>query len=259
LREMPGMIKELGDILKWVARNPHKPSPWGAAKTHLALTYGWKPLFSDLKTLLKLADSFNRKRQLFINMNKKGGAHVRKRLGTTSLSPPSSFTMTGVIVATTACTGPVNFTHTEQGWCTARLKAHTNLDHTLDTQVWNTVLGLNLSASTLWNAMPWSFLIDYFINVSDFMEATRGNVTFKYERLNVMCSRSIVGTYEPTVVKPSITLADKKCFFGEYKGRRVVPFAIPMITYRPWLSAEHMVNISALIMSGPLKRFHGRA
>jgi hypothetical protein len=49
-----------------------------------------------------------------------------------------------------------------------------------------TALGLNASAATIWNAIPWSWLLDYFFNIGLLMEARRGYSSWHFKDLHVM-------------------------------------------------------------------------
>jgi hypothetical protein len=42
------------------------------------------------------------------------------------------------------------------------------------------------TALTIWNAIPWSWLIDYFLNVGDYMEATLGKLPYQLETITIM-------------------------------------------------------------------------
>lgn len=104
------------------------------------------------------------------------------------------------------------------------------------------VLGLTLDFATLWEAMPWSWLIDYCTKMGDFLKAYRNIVPATLESVSI--SRSIHATY---------------WFEGENLGwRSVTPFTVernfgrrtPMIVtptaHFPFLSESQMGILASL-------------
>lgn len=248
LKDLPSMLKNLGDILAhWRNRKP--PNPQDIAGYYLAYSFGWKPLFNDLKILLNLADLIEQKKREFLEAAKKGGRKVGGKVGKNNLSLSTtlsgSVSFAGLLHA--SCRW-VLLDGKEEAWFTARQSLFSDFTKvSLDTAAFRAVLGLNLNAATIWNMLPWSFLIDYFVNIGDFLAATRGFMTYKVTKLNVMCHQVVKWRSERIFLHPN--LAFKEGFMKyEYKGRRLPNPSIPLLWYRPWWTNTMIANVSALLL-----------
>lgn len=67
------------------------------------------------------------------------------------------------------------------------------------------VLGLTIDASTLWNAMPWSWLIDWYSNMGDFFEANRNIVPVQPGNVTIMSQTSTISNVTPASSYPFLT------------------------------------------------------
>jgi hypothetical protein len=48
------------------------------------------------------------------------------------------------------------------------------------------ILSLDYAPSTIWNMLPWSWLVDYFVNIGSYIKARENAMKFRYENLNLM-------------------------------------------------------------------------
>lgn len=203
LKDLPGMVKEIQSfaqtmpkvvelirdtgfhLLAQLALHRAKRSPRYAAKTTaealgsglLSYEFGWEPLLSDLWKLTGFQDAYNRKlKDLSHLYDNPAGMRRRLRLGEGSASliqnnqtlNSGTFTVKGNVITETTSTM----------WCTQRflpLGKPPSLDQRKRMAV-KSLLGLNLSPSQLWAIMPWSWLIDWFSDVGNFLDANRGGI-----------------------------------------------------------------------------------
>jgi hypothetical protein len=114
---------------------------------------------------------------------------------------------------------------------------------------YETVLGANLSAASLWKSYPWSWLVDYFINVSDMLDATRGVLPFKLINMNVMAKQSIQD--RSTILLNTAGLRYRPHFI-EYsvKQRRTWSNPAPAVSLSFSLNMGQFDNLLALLTLG---------
>jgi hypothetical protein len=185
LREFPRMLMNAGKVLN----GSLKPSsvPGG----YLSYNFGWAPLVSDLLSLMNLRKSLENTHRTLQNAAK--GGRVAHRLGTliSNGSPQTESYALG-----TAGTYQLSYYSRTQitGWCTARVHLTEPLptvDKDLESYIRQVTLGLSLRPGLLWDAMPWSWLIDYFTNIGDLMEARGGYSAWRFSDLFCMVSTSV--------------------------------------------------------------------
>jgi len=238
MKDMPGMLRDLGRVLN----GRYKPSdvPGG----YLAAQFGWGPLFNDLASLLGLADQIAARKKQILKAASEGGSKIVRQLGgdPIDLGTSAIASMQKVDQRDTG-SGSWTYTGTSKYWYSARLRLLTVFpDETdLDTAVFRSVLGLNLSAASIWNAIPWTWLVDYFVNVGDFLDANRGGIRYKLDRLNLMCHQHVRGEWKAAYTAPGFTQVPGTLEL-DYKGRRIPSLALPVLAPRPYFT-DHMAYI----------------
>jgi hypothetical protein len=173
---VPIMVAELveaGSLLKLASNN--FISLIGSA--HLNWVFGWKPTIGDIKDLASITVTIENKIKEFNKLLEKGGSRRRKFLNNGSDSGPEYVFPTHSISGLGTWYGTVNTTFTSKVWGSVRwvpnrtspidLKLLTNFNEAL-----KIVLDLRVpDASTIWEAIPFSWLVDYFVNVGDALQA----------------------------------------------------------------------------------------
>ena len=114
------------------------------------------------------------------------------------------------------------------------------------------MLGLNAANVTLniWNALPWSWLIDYFANVSDYLGANQIGRSAVASRACIMTHRRINYTHGAVIGKPGklsgqLTLSPGSVL-SEQKTRTIVsPPVLPTIQI-PALSGHQLSILGSL-------------
>lgn len=251
LKDFPRMLKGLGDIL----RNGMSPRGVRNLPDHqLAWSFGWAPLISDLTSLLNLQKSIAERIAYLQALER--GSRVRRTLFDGEIL--RTITPNGYTIAsggpTPTLVADVRLTEYLRVWYTAKAKLMTTLPSgsELGDLARGLVLGRTLSAATLWNMIPWSWLIDYFINVSDVLAAGRGYLPFHVTWLNIMAS---------TVTSSSLVRirydTGVSSVGGELqttsKSRFVTANPIPWLTYDPFLTSGQMLNLGSLLTARSLR------
>lgn len=187
LREFPKLLRE---AKSWVSSPKEHFTPGGLAKYNLANNFGWKPIVNDLWKMLTLADSVNRRSLVHNEIYERGGKVFkrdlfqgympRKYLGRATVHSTG-----GTIIYSDEY---LMYTKTKV-WGYAEYRPVVPCPTTrpeLIRHARNTLLSLRLSPGALWDAMPWSWFIDYFLNVGDFIEANTGSINFRLHEYALM-------------------------------------------------------------------------
>jgi len=105
------------------------------------------------------------------------------------------------------------------------------------------VLGLTVDFATLWEAVPWSWLIDYGTQVGNFLKAYRNIVPASLEKLCV--SRQIHQTYtHKSTNEPEVSGFSVERYYG-YRN----PWGVTPTAHFPFLSGEQMGILSSLAIT----------
>lgn len=251
LRDFPRMLKQLGDVLR------HRTKPSDAAGAYVAYSFGWAPLISDVGKLLDLSKVVNDRFKYLSKISAKGGARISRSLdNTTDTLSTSQYNLSGVYGSTSnLIEATQQVTERRKVWGVATVASHPSPVQLDDPQMLaaRSALGLNLSAASLWEALPWSWLIDYFVNVGDYLDATRGFIHSNVTGLNLMCTQEV--TNELVSIKPYPGFSTRGGTLKVIrKSRSVAAVPVPSIARRPWFT-RHMAGIlGSLATAKALKR-----
>lgn len=178
LKEFPRMLQDLGRVLSLGTK--HRASDVPGA--HLAWQFGWAPLFGDLAILMDLGNAIEQNQKRF----KEAKARLKRegRLGVQedrwTVTPSSG--VSGLSIRR-------EWSRTVERWWSAHWDVLEDYPDFLFGSIYDqyvNALGLNKPYGSIWNAMPWSWLIDYFTNVGTFIEATEGLAEYKPAKVCVM-------------------------------------------------------------------------
>lgn len=180
LREFPKLLR---DARSWMTSPSDHFTPGGLARYNLANQFGWKPIVSDLFKMLTCMDSINRRAKLHMQIYEKGGKVFKRDLfnghmNRTYLGRATVHSGGGTIIYSDEY---IESTHTKV-WGYAEYRPISPLPVTSRAafrHAWKTYHSLRLSPSLLWDAMPWSWFVDYFLNVGDYIEANSGSINFR--------------------------------------------------------------------------------
>lgn len=184
MRDLPHMIKSAGDFLLKRRKNWFRSS----AGQYLSWQFGWKPLMNDLRNIVTFQANVDKRVQELERLYSKGGLKRRLKLGNWGGFQQSNVTVTSVL-GTTIQSRESRFTQMER-WGTVRWRP-TQLPPSisrrdLQRQAFKAVFGVSIQAVDVWNLMPWSWLVDWFTNTGDFLEAHANRVPASPGPVNIM-------------------------------------------------------------------------
>jgi len=257
LRDFPEMLHQLGRVLA------KKVKPSDVPGGYLAYRFGWGPLFSDLGTLLNLADAVEDRKKEILAMDRNGGRRIARRLGGQSYRVPfggtyNTFTVNSTFLGT-VLQGTYNLTYTEYAWYTAREKLVTNISalsaKEFDSRVFRSLLGVDKPAASIWESLPWSWLVDYFYDVGSMLAANAGYFQYNVTSFNLMIKQVVSGVFESTFLYPQLRYTEGRV--NSYVLNRTQPMpVVSPFAFRGFLSDYHKTLIGSLITAKALRAFH---
>jgi hypothetical protein len=156
------------DYLKALKKAKNRnPKTWRKtiADSWLEHSFGWVPLISDIATAHKAYDSLVNSqddRQVAVT----GYGVEEKDVPSRTYSIPNSTVGNSVIF------GDLNRVSTETAFCRIRGMMVRRVDATTKDKLARIGFQPSEFIPTAWNLLPWSFLVDYFSNIGDVLEAS---------------------------------------------------------------------------------------
>jgi hypothetical protein len=199
LKDLPGMSKQLvgfgsnlGTAVQLIKQGGDGLLGRSArtyADMQLAVSFGWAPLLADLGSMIGFSQAFERRRTEIERMNRKGG--LRKSIKLSSYVRDTAVTRNKAVFGRGNVT--IRATETLTGrtdrWATSRWKPMFpySAPYT-DADIAASILGLsfNRAPKVIWDALPWSFLVDYFTNIGDVLENVSNMLRYDCYRICVM-------------------------------------------------------------------------
>jgi len=201
LKDLPGMIHEIGKLKllrkyspKEYYRIVQQEGGTGqfAANRYLSYQMGWSPLISDLRKMFDFHDAVkNRVKDLDVLFNQNGGLHRKVGLPIAASSRNGFKARPGLWEETRTSSGTLfidtgngkliqcrrdTITHTRM-WGSVRwtnpYPKHSRISHQeLEKQARAIIFGAYLTPKEIWDAVPWTWLVDWFANFGDYLDST---------------------------------------------------------------------------------------
>jgi hypothetical protein len=252
-KDFPGMLRGLGNVLS------KKVGPGDVAGGYLAYRFGWAPLMSDLASLLQIAKLLEDREKLLSQLLK-GPVRVHRTLtsGADNLGVSRFSIDLGTSTGGQSYRIPMESTEIEtyRAWYSARLNSTWTIPpgSSLQLEAALAALGLNAPAATIWNAIPWSWLLDYFANIGEFIDAQGGVIPYTVSNLCIMTNVKRTISYK--VIGPR-RVGGVGCSSGskssEIKGRMIPLITTPILIPRLILTNGMMGILGALLTRDALK------
>lgn len=267
LRDIPRMVRQLGDTLRWINNGIKRPPSTIAnglsiskklAADNLAYQFGWAPLLSDLKNMALMTDSINRRRKELSRLHSGRGLKRRVTLEKREAKSnnPSSLSVWTADGTLLTLAGPqMSYRSWVHRWATFRYAP--TKDSPLpasDHEIRMMVMGLTLNniASNLWEAIPWTWLADWFSNLGDIVESTNNSAHVSVKSCCIMTHSGFeyrIPTLIWTFSNGSVKLDSYHRLF-ETKARRIgLPnFPIPELSL-PHLGGSQLSILGSLAVT----------
>lgn len=248
IKDLPGQLRDLGRLIN---TPKHKLiNAKEVANQNLALQFGWLPLVSDVKALLSFHSSVNKRAEELHRLYGRGG--LRRRITIHRASSTSELnqaigqfgshfvTVKGDLISTIDQWGVVR-------WLPSVLPPWSQTEDGINKQARKLVEGLTFEGLRhgLWNVIPWSWLVDWFSNVGDYVDTYSGTCPAYASQCNIMKHRVTYSTYTRTDSYTGIT-GGNGVVYRETKERFL---GTPGLTANlPFISANQLSILGSLFI-----------
>jgi hypothetical protein len=246
LRELPSAIRQLGMMLNGLGSAADY-----AAGPILQWKFGWQPLINDLQTLLNWSEEVDKRLKSLYRAGKQ--RRIKRKLSTIQAS---SFVYEKAITVTYSHYVRVlrREATNQRAWFTCRLTPTATFPSLEKKFIdkFKSIYSLSQVPSTVWNSLPWTWLIDYFTDIGSFISANQGVLPYEPTWLNVMYSGddSITEDYKLTLKGPkygSSMSMSPLSMRTISKQRRVYYRPRPMIYLDPIITKGQRAIIASLL------------
>lgn len=181
---------------------PHRRNPLQeGAGAYLGVQFGLLPLISDVKDIMNYQQLVGNRLKELNNLRDGNGLRRKINLGFTQAKGEDR--LIGISSdASLVLDGGWKTYASRRIWGTVRWRPDGTVK-TPDTdrrrvmEARRAVYGLNADLSSAYNLMPWSWLLDYFSNVGDVIDATRNSVGARPGNTNIMVHTIQAGVITP--------------------------------------------------------------
>jgi hypothetical protein len=186
------MLKHAGDLLHKLVTNPGSlATPKVIASTTLAYQFGWGPLIQDLGRVMDFADLVAQRQKELEDLYSGKGIRKRTSFGSTSARGKGSQTIASVGGITIK--PDWEWSEGTKTWGTVRWKLRDPSQIGKKPSwrdAWKSVYGLNAGQIPvqIWKALPWSWAIDWFTDISNHLNALQNMVLFRPSNPCIMCT-----------------------------------------------------------------------
>lgn len=209
LRDLPDMLRQVGRIAKriyfergsWanLIRPGHVTKDMAAA--NLAIQFGWLPFVKDLWKIATLQDSVEKRRKELNRLYSSKG--LKRRLGLGSVSSMSTGSTQVWSTHSIGATVPTRTVHQLESWGTARWKPNALPPwKPTDGELRRYLSGFSPDhiLLNLWEGLPWSWLVDWFIPIGQTIQAGNRTVAVPVSAC-IMQRRTTTTYYDARVIK----------------------------------------------------------
>lgn len=178
---VPVFIAQLKDFPKSLQRYGERKAKRSATSefhgTSVDYNFGWDLLYRDVSNMFRFADQVNQRvKQLTAA---RGVSGSRGRLGIwEDVNYKEQLNQLVLAASPYIFADVLTYTHRRM-WASVRWKADSpglpSADQTL-ADARRIVHGWRLSPADVWELVPWSWFVDYFVNVGDYLEATTNSL-----------------------------------------------------------------------------------
>jgi hypothetical protein len=252
LRDLPRMIKQAGDAIHWLRSSGTRarPTARGLADANLAYSFGWEPLLSDLYKLLTFQSAYEKKRKHLVELYSGRGLRRSVSLGSELLVTNGS-NMTFESIAGLPFTTRWTRKQTYRAWGTIRWKPTVVPPGTrdpTDLEVYRAALGLDITLATVWEALPWTWLIDWFSTAGDFLAAHRNTIPATHSNICIMRMYQNECRYTPQQVPNGLTWGGASPVWSR-KTRVPYSSLVYPTAYLPFLGGRQLSILGSLAIT----------
>jgi len=228
-----GELRELPELLYHYGSSKVK----NVARANLTSEFGWELLISDLKSMLDFQAAADRRAEHLSLGFRKGGFRFTRELAKGSYkSAPVTASSSGVVNSMT-----YRRTAGTRKWCNVSWVPDEDVRLGIPTpneirrRAFLACIGGRVDASTVWNLLPWTWLIDWFGDVGTFLSSRRNSVGFHPGQSYVM-QHTLFVTEHTVQTNPNFSgTVEPPAYERELKSR-TIPAAVTLSATCPILT-----------------------
>lgn len=243
IQDLVDIPKQLRDVGRLIRTPKRLLSAREIANQNLAIQFGWLPLIKDVQDLIKLQKHIHRRMGEIERLYSGRGLYRRVDFGDGGSEATTKTTVLSSSSTKTYVSKIQRFTYVEK-WGTVRWKPlYVPRYHRTDAEIIKEIgrVCSGMTAEGLfqgaWDLIPWTWLIDWFSNASDFLKAYSNTIPAYPSHACIMRKRTTVGNFskDPSSTCPLgggeglATLITKERFLG---NSLLLNVSIPFISNR---------------------------
>lgn len=260
LKDVPGMLKHAGrrarDLSKSLGHPPVRQVPSlmrrekRLAEDWLNYNFGWVPFFSDLSEIAGLADNLAKTHNMLRKATERSGYISRKaELGSElHMDTQPNFHYESFVLSPWYATA-TTATETKQ-WAVTKWKSepypYKSISDDKSRRALRLALGADLSFENVWNALPWSWLVDYFTDLSDIINIRSNRFGIGYDSTCLMTHVKAIRVVHPKPDPQGYRKAGPSAGLHETKKREVLSLSNLPSSGLSLLSGRQLGNLAAL-------------
>lgn len=240
IREMPvlirGTAKRFADVWRQRGGHPTQFKPRALADNFLEYTFGWVPFLGTLLDFHKVTYNLAKHIRRVIDMNGKwerrggpvdNGEIVDEQLIYNTSTATKTFpSISSVFNSTQGYTRIYKRTF-RNVWFRGYFKyyiPHVKSPHDFwQPEILKMIFGLNISPALLWSITPWSWLIDWFTNISDILENARDADYFNLVSRNAFLMGTTTTRFDFQSQRRCGNVIHDKTWTSTYERKQRVP------------------------------------
>lgn len=209
LKDVPSMLKQAKERTAGLIKNARSSNkrdilrylsgPKARASDYLAYQFGWRPLVSDLMDMVGVTKWMHDRGRMLRNYSSKGISR-RRLLGTftaQTTDPRYPYDAQWFDKWGTAVTSHSASRWVVSHWSANRYAFETALDSKNVNAFRRAALGLDVSLTHAWDALPWSWLTDWFVDVGSVIHASQNRMGIQFKDAVVMTHRKSTRVISP--------------------------------------------------------------
>jgi hypothetical protein len=245
---LPVFIFELRDMPKLV-RLAGRSILGKLASANLSWQFGWKPLIGDLTKLLNFQSMTMRRVKELERLQSKSG--LRRRV---TLQKDAKKEVIGTQTIESfgiSSTARVVDWHARKVWGTIRWRPNVGAMPQTDEERHSLARRISLGlhhgsiAAQVWEAIPWSWLIDWFANVQDFIEAQDNSIGHIVGPVHIMSTTRSTRSYEILTQNDWVSLSSSPWMSRDQK-ERFLGVSPSLTASLPFLNAGQLSILGSL-------------
>jgi hypothetical protein len=202
--DVPVAIAELADI-PLLIRDSGRSILKKLAGANIKYNFGIAPLVGDLVNLLKFRAQVDKRIEIIKKLKDKG---YRKTvdiwLGSAQHVKFVTYQSNGISIGNWSTGNTIQLVRAHCRWSPTHDMKSITTEESIRDLAMRAVLGLNAELSTAWEALPWSWLVDWCSTLGDYLMAHRNIIPAQLHAVSVM--RHTITTWEtPTSYSSSST------------------------------------------------------